>query len=131
MVAHHIPYAAQTAPIGNFKDLHTRAYNAIYTEGPCFLNVLSPCPRGWDYPTARLAEIIKLAVDTCVWPLFEVEEGVWRLNYTPKKKLPVVDFLRPQGRFRHMFQKGNAWMLEEAQAYVDQKWERLLERTGA
>jgi pyruvate ferredoxin oxidoreductase beta subunit len=79
----------------------------------------------------KLAEITKLAVDTCVWPLYEVEEGVWRLSYTPKKKLPVEDFLRPQGRFRHMFQKGNEWMIEEAQQYVDQKWERLLEHTGA
>lgn len=80
---------------------------------------------------AKLAEITKLAVDTCVWPLFEVEEGVWRLNYIPKKKLPVEEFLRPQGRFRHMFAPGNEWMLEEAQAYVDEKWERLLELTGA
>jgi pyruvate ferredoxin oxidoreductase beta subunit len=80
---------------------------------------------------AKLAEILKLAVDTCVWPLYEVEEGSWRISYTPKKKLPVEDFLRPQGRFRHMFQKGNEWMLEEAQTYVDQKWERLLERTGS
>jgi len=79
----------------------------------------------------KLAEIIKLAVDTCVWPLFEVEEGVWRLSYTPKKKLPVEEFLRPQGRFRHMFKKGNEWMIEQAQQFVDQKWERLLERTGA
>ncbi len=95
------------------------------------MNILSPCPRGWDYPMEKLAEIIKLAVDTCVWPLFEVEEGVWRLSYTPKKKLPVEEFLRPQGRFRHMFKKGNEWMIEQAQQFVDQKWERLLERTGA
>ena len=53
------------------------------------------------------------------------------MTYTPKKKLPVEDFLRTQGRFRHMFIKGNEWMIEEAQNYVDQKWERLLERTGA
>jgi pyruvate ferredoxin oxidoreductase beta subunit len=79
---------------------------------------------------AKLAEIVKLAVDTCVWPLYEVEEGVWRLSYTPKKKLPVEEFLRPQGRFRHMFQKGNEWMIEEAQQDVDQRWERLLERIG-
>ena len=80
---------------------------------------------------AKLAEITQLAVDTCVWPLFEVQEGVWRLTYTPKKKLPVEDFLRPQGRFRHMFQKGNEWMIEETQRFVDDKWEKLLERTGA
>lgn len=85
MVAHRIPYVAQTAPLGNFKDLHTKSRKAIYTQGPCFLNILSPCPRGWDYPMAKLAEITRLAVDTCVWPLFEVEEGVWHLNYIPKK----------------------------------------------
>ncbi len=79
----------------------------------------------------KLTEIIKLAVDTCVWPLYEVRGGSVGSSYTPKKKLPVEDFLRPQGRFRHMFQKGNEWMIEEAQQYVDQKWERLLERTGA
>ena len=79
---------------------------------------------------AKLAEITKLAVDTCIWPLYEVEEGVWHLSYTPKNKLPVEDFLRPQGRFRHMFQEGNEWMIAEAQQYVDQKWERLLEHTG-
>ena len=131
MVAHNIPYVAQTAPFGNFRDLHLKAYKGIYTEGPCFLNVLSPCPRGWDYPMAKLAEITKLAVDTCCWPLFEVEKGKWRLTYTPKKKLPVEDFFRTQGRFRHMFREDNWWMIEEAQAYVDQKWERLLERTDA
>jgi len=92
---------------------------------------LSPCPRGWDYPMAKLPEIIKLAVDTCIWPLYEVEEGVWHLSYMPKKKLPVEDFFRSQGRFKHMFQKGNEWMIEEAQQYVDQKWEKLLARTGA
>ena len=49
----------------------------------------------------------------------------------PRKKRPVEDFLRPQGRFKHMFAKGNEWMLQEAQAYVDRKWEKLLERTGS
>jgi pyruvate ferredoxin oxidoreductase beta subunit len=80
---------------------------------------------------AQLAQITKLAVDTCVWPLYEVEEGIWRLSYIPKKKLPVEEFMRPQGRFRHMFQKGNEWMIEEVQKQVDQRWESLLEKTGA
>jgi len=128
LVSHNVVYAAQTAPIGTMKDLHTKAHKAIYTEGPCFLNILAPCPRGWDYPMELLPELVQLAVDTCIWPLYEVEEGEWRITYMPKKKLPVKDFFRVQGRFRHMFQKGNEWMLEEAQAHVDQKWERLRER---
>ena len=131
MVAHNIPYVAQTIPMGNLKDLHTKSHKAIYTEGPCFLNVLSPCPRGWGYPMADFHDIVKLAVDTCVWPLYEVEQGEWRLSYKPRRKLPVEEFLRPQSRFNHMFQKGNEWMIEEAQNYVDQKWERLLTRCDA
>lgn len=128
LVSHNIAYAAQTAPIGTMKDLHTKAHKAIYTEGPCFLNILAPCPRGWDYPMEQLPELARLAVDTCIWPLYEVEEGEWRITYMPKKKLPVQEFFRVQGRFRHMFQKGNEWMLVEAQAHVDQTWERLRER---
>lgn len=128
MAAHNIPYAAQTTFLGDFRDLHTKSHKAIYTEGPCFLNVLSPCPRGWSYEMEDLAEICKLAVDTCVWPLYEIEDGVWRLNYEPAKKLPVERFLEKQGRFKHMFAKGNEWMIEDAQKYVDDQWEKLKNR---
>lgn len=126
IAAHNIPYAAQTTFIGNFKDLHEKAEKALYTEGPAFLNIMSPCPRGWRYETEDLAEICKLAVDTCVWPLFEVEYGVWKLNYEPRKKLPVEEYLKRQGRFSHMFEEGNEWMIQEAQKYVDDKWDALL-----
>ncbi len=128
MAAHGSPYVAQTALIGNFKDLHEKARKAIYTEGPTFLNVLSPCPRGWRYDASELATISKMAVDTCVWPLYEVEEGEWRITYFPKEKLPVEEFLRLQGRFSHMFKPGNEWMIEETQAWVDAQWEKLLKR---
>lgn len=126
IAAHGIPYAAQTAPIGNFRDIHEKARCAIYTEGPCFLNILAPCPRGWRYDMEDLAEICRLAVDTCVWPLYEVVDGKWHLTYEPRTKLPVSDFLERQGRFAHMFLPGNEWMIEEAQQYVDEKWEQLL-----
>lgn len=128
IAAHNIPYAAQTTFIGNFKDLHEKAKKAIYTEGACFLNIMSPCPRGWRYDAENLAEICQLAVDTCVWPLYEVENGIWRLTYEPKKKLPVEEFLSKQGRFKHMFKPGNEWMIEEAQSYVDKEWEKLLKK---
>ena len=126
MAAHNIPYAAQTTMYGDMRDLHAKAHKAIYTEGPCFLNVLAPCPRGWRYDASELATICKLAVDTCVWPMYEIVEGEWHLTYEPKKKLPVELFLEKQGRFKHMFQPGNEWMIEDAQAYVDKKWETLL-----
>lgn len=128
LAAHNIPYAAQTTFIGNFKDMHEKAKKALYTPGPAFLNVLSPCPRGWDYPTEDLAEICRLAVETCVWPMYEVENGVWRLTYEPRVKRPVTAFLEKQRRFAHMFRPGNEWMLAEAQTYVDNMWEHLLKR---
>lgn len=126
IAAHNIPYVAQTTFLGNFKDLHEKAEKAIYTEGPAFLNIMAPCPRGWRYETEELAELCKLAVDTCVWPLFEVEGGVWKLNYEPRKKRPVEEYLKKQGRFHHMFEEGNEWMIEEVQKFVDDKWESLL-----
>ena len=128
MAAHHIPYVGQTTFIGNMKDLYTKAERAIYTEGPAFLNIMAPCPRGWRYDAPKLGEICKLAVETCYWPLFEVAEGKWILNYEPKKKLPIEDFLKQQGRFKHLFKPENEHCIGEFQAEVDRRWEELLAR---
>lgn len=126
MVNHHIPYVAQTSILANMKDLYEKAEKAIYTKGAAFLNVLSPCPRGWNYKTENLLEMTKLAVDTCFWPMYEVVNGKYRITYKPKNKLPVEEFLKPQKRFRHMFKPGNEWMIEEIQEEVDRRWEELL-----
>lgn len=126
MEAHHLPYVAQTAAYMNFKDLYEKAEKAIYTEGPTFLNVLAPCPRGWGYPTEDLMTINKLAVETCYWPLYEIENGKYKITYKPAKKLPIEEFLKPQKRFKHMFKPGNEWMIEEFQNEVDRRWEDLL-----
>ena len=126
MVSHHLPYVAQSIAMTNFKDLYEKSEKAIYTEGPTFLNVLAPCPRGWGYATEDLMQINKLAADTCYWPLYEVENGVYKITYKPAKKLPVEEFLKPQKRFKHMFKPGNEWMIEEFQRIVDKRWNELL-----
>ena len=126
MVEHHLPYVAQTLGYMNFKDLYEKAEKAIYTKGPTFLNVMTPCPRGWGYPTDTLMQINKLAVETCYWPLYEVIDGKYKINYKPAKKLPIEEFLKPQKRFKHMFKPGNEWMIEEFQKEVDLRWEELL-----
>ena len=128
IAAHNVPYVGQTTFIGNMRDLHEKAQKALYTPGAAFLNIMAPCPRGWRYPAENLMEICKLAVETCVWPLYEVIEGEWRLSYEPKKKLPVEEYLKPQGRFSHLFKKGNEWMIEEWQKSVDSRWEKLLKK---
>lgn len=128
MAEHHIPYAAQTTFISNFKDIHIKAERAIYTPGAAFLNVMSPCPRGWGYDPSELMTICRLAVDTCYWPLYEVIDGKWVLNYVPRKKLPVEDFLRPQKRFKHLFKPGREELLVRFQTEVDRQWEALRRR---
>ena len=131
MAAHNLPYVAQSAPMTNFKDLYDKAEKAIYTPGPAFLNVMAPCPRGWRYDTPELMDIIKLAVDSCVWPLYEVEEGEYKLTYRPKNKIPVADYMKPQGRFRHLFKSDvGEEMLKDLQKEVDRRWENLLKLCG-
>lgn len=122
---HNIPYVAQTTFTRDFKDIHEKSEKAIYTEGAAFLNMLAPCPRGWRYDMADIMNICQLAIDTCYWPMFEVDHGVWRLTYEPKKKLPIEDFLRPQGRFKHLFKKGNEELIVQFQEEVDRRWEEL------
>lgn len=126
MVAHNVPYVAQTTFVGNFKDLHNKSKSAIYTEGPAFLNVLAPCPRGWGYDAKDLMDICKLAVETCVWPLFEVIGGEYILNYEPKNKLPVTEYLSTQNRFKHLFKPENKVVLDSIQSEVDKRWNNLI-----
>lgn len=130
IAAHHIPYVAQTTFIGNFKDMHEKAEKAIYTGGSAFLNILAPCPRGWRYNAEDMMEVTKLAVETCYWPMYEVIDGVYKLSYRPKVKQPIENFLKVQGRFKHLFKKGNESLIAEIQADIDKRWAELLKLCG-
>jgi len=117
-------YVAQ-ASISNFRDLIEKVRKAVSIDGASFINVLSPCPRGWRTDTSETVNIARLAVETCFWPLYEVENGKWKINYVPRQKLPVTEYLKPQGRFAHLFRPENAHLLEEIQKEVDAKWDLL------
>ncbi|MGC8971845.1 MAG: thiamine pyrophosphate-dependent enzyme [bacterium] len=117
-------YVAQ-ASISNFRDLIEKVRKAVSMDGATFINVLSPCPRGWRSDTSETVNIARLAVETCYWPLYEVEDGKWKINYIPRQKLPITEYLKPQGRFAHLFRPENAQLLEEIQKEVDAKWELL------
>jgi pyruvate ferredoxin oxidoreductase beta subunit len=127
MIAHNIPYVGQATP-GYAKDLSDKVEKALAIEGPAFMNILAPCTRGWRYPMEESMEIARLAVDTCFWPLFEVEHGQVRVTRKPKEKPPVADWLEKQGRFRHLFKEENRHIIEEIQAEVDRNWQWLLKR---
>ena len=125
MAAHDIPYVAQTAP-HNYRDLMMKVKKAVAADGPAVLNIMTPCPRGWRYASDETLSLTKLAADTCYWPLYEVDHGKVIVNYRPKGKLPMTDWLKAQGRFSHLFRPAYAWLVEEIQAKVDQEWDRLL-----
>jgi len=129
MADHNIPYVAQASP-HNWKDLHEKARKAFEVDGPAFLNILSPCPRGWRYNTPDISQVLKLAVESRYWPLFEVENGKWKLNHRPKKYVPVEEWLKLQGRFRHLFKEENRHLIDKLQKEVDRRWDILLERCG-
>ena len=127
IAAHNTPYVAQAAPHA-WRDLMTKVQKAVAADGPSFIDVLSPCPRGWRYETSQTIQMSKLAADTCVWPLFEVEKGVWKLNHRPSPKKPLVDWLRSQGRFAHLLRPGNEPLVEKLQQQLDEEWARLEQR---
>ena len=122
--AHHIPYAAQ-ATISNWNDLVTKAQKAFAAEGPAFLNILAPCPRGWRYPQETAIDISKSAIDTGFWPLYEIENGVLNITYKPKERKPITEWLKSQGRYKHLFKPENKSLIDTIQNNVDKMWEKL------
>jgi len=124
MAAHGIPYVAQASP-SHWMDLMTKVRKALEIKGPKFINIIAPCNRGWRTEMNDAIQLSRLAVDTCYWPLFEIENGETRITHMPREKKALVDFMRPQGRFKHLFQPDHEWMLNAAQDQVDFGWERL------
>ncbi|MFA5779793.1 MAG: thiamine pyrophosphate-dependent enzyme [Elusimicrobiota bacterium] len=125
MAAHNIPYIAQTT-LSFQNDLITKVQKALSTDGPTFMNIMQPCRLGWIYPPEETVRLGRLAADTCVWPIYEVENGTYKLNYKPKEKKPVAEWLKSQGRFKHLFSPGNENLLKQIQDDVDKNWEKIL-----
>ncbi|MFY9398760.1 MAG: pyruvate synthase subunit PorB [Desulfomonilia bacterium] len=120
-VAHNIPYVATACSSFPF-DLMEKVRRAAETPGAAYVHVLSVCPTGWRIPTQEAIKYGRLAVDSCVFPLYEVINGKYRLSYKPYKKLPVTEYLKGQGRFRHLTDRE----IEQIQQMVDMDYERIL-----
>ena len=131
---HHIKYLAQ-ANVAFVEDLAMKAKKALETEGPTFLLVLQPCTNVWKFPTSDYVKIGKLATETNFWPLYEIsaqggsalggENGKYKINYIPKKRQPIEDFLKTQKRFKHLFSPEHKKVIPEIQKMIDKKWEEL------
>jgi len=127
MAAHNAPYVA-TASVCDIPDLHRKVKKGLETEGPCYLEVNSPCPTGWYSASEKSIEIAKLALETKVTPLFEITNGAVKITHDVKEPKPVEEYLKTQGRFKHLQPEE----IKIIQARVDEIWEKLkkLEETG-
>ena len=125
LVAHRIPYAA-TASIAYPEDLMRKAKKAKDMAGSRFLHIFSSCPTGWGMPSEMSVKIARMAVQTTIFPLYEVEDGLrYTINYTPKGYL-VNEYFRLQGRFKHLTEED----LDSIQEMVDEDWNLLLRKAG-
>ncbi len=105
-------------------DLARKIEKARNLTGPRMIIALAPCPTGWDYDPKLTVEIGKLAVKTGIWPLKEYIDGEVVHTKVPRQRVPVEEYLKLQGRFRHLFEpERNDALLEELQAKVDNYWE--------
>lgn len=129
IAAHKIPYVAQASP-SHYMDLIKKIEKAKEVKGPAFINIISPCVLGWKFPSDMTIELARRAVESNIWPLYEVIDGEkWILNYEPKNKVPVEDYLKPQGRFKHLFKDENKHMLKHIQEHIDHNFEVLKNKT--
>ena len=129
MAAQGVPYVAQVS-VAHWNDLIAKVQKALATDGPSFINALAPCRLSWGIDPDNTVDLVRMAVDTCYWPLYEVEDGRWRLNYRPREKKPYADWLRTQARFKHLFRPGFEDLLGQLQAEVDRAWENLQAQCG-
>ncbi|UCE44489.1 MAG: pyruvate ferredoxin oxidoreductase [Candidatus Bathyarchaeota archaeon] len=136
ILAHGIPYVATASP-AYWRDLITKTRRGLEVNGPAFLHALAPCPRGWRYDTSKTIEIAKLAVETCVFPLWESIEGKCTLSppskviaLKPERQKPVKDYLKTQGRFRHLFKPKFEQVIDEIQDIINKRWKLLLEKAA-
>lgn len=127
--AHGVKYLAQ-ANVAFIEDLQKKAKKALETKGPSFLLVLQPCTNEWKYPTSLYVHYGKLAVETNFWPLYEIENGKYIINKEVKERKPIEEFLKGQGRFRHLFAAENKSVVDDMQKKVDERWEELKKVAG-
>lgn len=126
--AHGVPYVAQ-ANVAFLPDLKAKAKKALETEGPTFLSVFSPCQNNWKFATSQYVRIARLASETNFWPLYEIEKGKYKITWEPSAPKPVGEFLKTQGRFKHLMSEKNKSHLDEIQKMVNDEFARIARLT--
>jgi len=119
VAAHKIPYVA-SASIAYPPDLIEKMKKA-FEKQPSFVHIHCPCPTGWKFDVSNTIEIAKLAVETGMWALYEIEDGSLRITKRVTNKKPIEDYLKLQGRFKHLKEKE----IKKIQIHTDSEFERL------
>ncbi len=121
--AHNIPYVATACPSYPF-DLMKKARKGVDIEGPAYLHIFSPCPTGWRTLPDDTVKLGRLAVESGVFPLYEVEYGNYKLTYKPEELIPVSQYLKGQGRYRHLSEDD----INVIQGLVNDNYDKLLKK---
>ncbi len=122
VIAHKVKYAATASP-AYILDAANKIEKALHTKGPSFLHFLAPCVPGWKFESSQGIKIGRLAVQTGLWPLYEYEDGATRVTVTLVKRLPVIEYLKTQGRYRHLLNKSEE--VAKIQEYADNTAQRF------
>ena len=136
MAAANIPYVATVAesnPV-DFKAKALKAQEYANKEGMAYIKALSACPLNWGDEPAKERQVIAAGVDSCYFPLYEIENGITKITYNPEKagkKIPVIDFLKEMGRTKHLEKAQYEQVVKEIQKEVDRRWERLKARDAS
>ena len=118
--AHDIPYAA-TASIGYLNDFIAKVQKASKIQGTKYIHVIAPCPTGWGVAPDKTVEIAREVVECGLWYLAEYENGEFTLNHKPKEFSSVEEYLRKQGRFKHLTDEDIKIITDSR----DKKWEHI------
>ena len=119
-LAHHVDYVA-TACTAYWNDFITKIQKATAVEGPALIHALAPCPLGWRFKTEQTIQLGRMAVQTRYFPLYEVEKGRYKMSVNPHQE-SLDNFLRMQGRFKHLFEPQNAGELNLLKSQIEQRW---------
>jgi pyruvate ferredoxin oxidoreductase beta subunit len=119
VVAHHTAKYIATASTGLPVDLMNKVRKALSIESPTFIYIHTPCPKGWEYPASDSVKIARLAVETGFIPIYEIENGKLHFTYKPRKRKPVKEYLKVQGRFSQLTDED----MDQIQKDIDRRWE--------
>jgi pyruvate ferredoxin oxidoreductase beta subunit len=125
VAAHDIPYLATACPSYPF-DLMEKVKKGAAVRGPAYIHIFSVCPTGWRCATDLAVRLGRLAVETGIFPLYEVEDGKYKLSYEPAKLRPIKDYMKLQGRFRHLSDE----IIKQIQDRVVKEYEELKEKAA-